>query len=112
MQQRRTGFWPSVLCFTAVNWTKSDIRLNIANGVIWDTVTGFSKAFYLPLFSKYYNVSRYSRECNFIHNGMKGTSFLSSNVVIVKIGSKVMFRSLMSNFVHVAQEMWEVFFEL
>jgi hypothetical protein len=42
---------------------------------------------------------------------MKSASFLASNVVIVR-NDKVMFRSLMSNFSHIAQEMWEVLFEL
>ena len=37
---------------TIFNRTKSGIGLNIANGVICDKVTGFSKAF-LILFSKY-----------------------------------------------------------
>ena len=83
----------------------------IANGVIRDKVTGLSKAF-LPLFSNYYNASRYIREWNFIQNHMKSTSFLASNVVVVKNDNKVMFRSLMSNFAHIAQEMWEALFEL
>jgi hypothetical protein len=42
---------------------------------------------------------------------MKSASFLASNVVIVR-NDKVMFRSLMSNYAHIAQEMWEVLFEL
>jgi len=43
---------------------------------------------------------------------MKSAFFLASNVVIVINDNKVMFRSLMSNFAPIAQEMWGVLFEL
>jgi hypothetical protein len=113
MQQCWTGFCTSVLGVTVDKWTKSSIRLNIAIGVICDTVTGLARFFFcFVLFSKYPNFSRYRRECNFIHNHMKSAPFLASNVVIVRNDNKFTFRSHMSNFAHIAQEMWEVFIEL
>jgi hypothetical protein len=99
------------MCVAVFNRTKSGIRLNIANGVICDIVTGFSK-FLFYLYSKYPKISRYRRECSFMHNHMKSASFFASDVVIVRNDNKFMFRSLMSNFSHTAQEMWEVLLEL
>ena len=47
-----------------------------------------------------------------IHSHGRGAPFLASNVVIVTNDNKFMFRSLTSNFAYIAQEMWEVLFEL